>query len=92
MDIWDYLIVFYGLVVSPVSGFYLVKWRHRSGLKSGKDIFLYLLIGFLNMGVTASTMYILQTENFVFLGWALLILFLYTVAYGVHPLTIDVKK
>ena len=91
MDIWETFIAIYGLVISPISGFFLVKWRMRDGLKTGKDLFLYLLIGFLNMATTSYTMFILPEGSGLTL-WAFIILFLYMVTYGVHPLTIEVKK
>ena len=91
MDIWETFIAIYGLVISPISGFFLVKWRMNGGLKTGKDLFVYLLIGFVNMASTFYTMFILP-EGSLLTIWAFIINFLYFVAYGVHPLTIDVRK
>lgn len=64
----------------------------KGGLKTGKYLFLYLLIGFFNMGVTLFTLFILPEGYELLSVWAYLILFLYVVTYGVHPLTIDTIK
>lgn len=92
MDIWQIFIAIYGLSISPFSGICLVKWRMKGGLKTGKYLFLYLLIGFFNMGVTLFTLFILPEGYELLSVWAYLILFLYVVTYGVHPLTIDTIK
>lgn len=91
MDIGNLLIAIYGLIVSPILGFFLVRWRMKDGLNSGKDLFVYLVLGFLNFVVTFLTIAILPDDSWLLL-WAYLILFVYFVTYGIHPRTIEVKN
>jgi len=81
MDNWDVFIITYGLLISPIMGVRFLKWRVNGGVKTMKDMLIYLIVGF---GNGASTFFaiILLPEGSWLIYPAALILVLYVSAYA----------
>lgn len=81
MDIWDTLIIIYGLVISPIMGVRYLKWRVNGGIKSFRDMLVYLVIGFGNGAATFFTIFLLPEGSWLIYPAALIVLF-YIVVYA----------
>ena len=82
MDIWDMLIVIYGLVISPIAGVRLVKMRWKTDLKEAKSFWIYLLYGLTILAITMYSTYLVMGHYPVLIIWGYIVIFGYIVVYG----------
>lgn len=81
MSVWDYILVSYGLVIAPLAGIRLIMWRAKGGIKSFREMLIYLLAGIINIGATFFTILILPEGNWL-QHLAIVIFILSVCAYG----------
>lgn len=90
MNNWEVFIIAYGLIISPIMGVRFLKWRVNGGVKTFKDMLIYLLVGFGNAASTFFALIFLPEGSWLTYP-AMLILLLYVSAYAYTQVNVNMR-
>lgn len=90
MNILELITATYGLVISPIVGFRLVKWRVYGGVSSFGKFILYLFVGLTNAAAIVLTFLVLPEGSWLkLLAMVILILFIGAYSYTQVDVNMD---